>query len=113
MQSIAEEVVSSSGGGGTYITSGFSNYVGHSAIGFGWGHFKSDVGSIYEGTAIAIGEISSSIHKGNGVGIIGLGIAPTLSYITQTTEGRYTSDPYFLLQTDVSEGVDYVGAIVF
>ena len=35
MQSIAEDVVSSSGGGGTYITSGFSNYVGHSAIGFG------------------------------------------------------------------------------
>ena len=36
MQSIAEEVVSSSGGGGTYITSGFSNYVGHSAIGAGY-----------------------------------------------------------------------------
>ena len=35
MQSIAEEVVSSSGGGGKYITSGFSAYNGHSAIGFG------------------------------------------------------------------------------
>ena len=35
MQSIAEEVVSSSGGGGKYITSGFSNYIGHSAIGIG------------------------------------------------------------------------------
>ena len=35
MQSIAEEVVSSSGGGGKYITSGFSAYVGHSAIGVG------------------------------------------------------------------------------
>ena len=33
MQSIAEEVVSSSGGGGKYITSGFSAYNGHSAIG--------------------------------------------------------------------------------
>ena len=32
MQSIAEEVVSSSGGGGTYITSGFSNYVGQHVI---------------------------------------------------------------------------------
>lgn len=39
MQTIAEEVVSSSGGGGKYITSGFSNYVGHSAIGLG----KTDI----------------------------------------------------------------------
>ena len=36
MQSIAEEVVSTSGGGGKYITSGFSAYNGHSAIGFAY-----------------------------------------------------------------------------
>ena len=36
MQAIAEEVVSTSGGGAKYITSGFSAYNGHPAIGFGW-----------------------------------------------------------------------------
>ena len=36
MQAIAEEVVSTSGGGAKYITSGFSAYNGHPAIGAGW-----------------------------------------------------------------------------
>ena len=35
MQAIAEEVVSTSGGGAKYITSGFSAYNGHPAIGRG------------------------------------------------------------------------------
>ena len=54
MQSIAEEVVSSSGGGGTYITSGFSNYVGHSAIGFG-----QNTPSGYAYDCVGIGIITS------------------------------------------------------
>ena len=53
MQTIAEEVVSSSGGGGTYITSGFSNYVGHSAIGFGTSLHRSS-GDYFEGACIGI-----------------------------------------------------------
>ena len=73
MQSIAEEVVSSSGGGGTYITSGFSNYVGHSAIGFGCNTYDA----AYSAVAIAIGIINSNSEidgilfcpKRNGMGI--------------------------------------------
>ena len=66
MQSIAEEVVSSSGGGGAYITSGFSNYVGHSAIGFGDGDIDTD--NFYEG--IGIGVISSRYIRGSTYTII-------------------------------------------
>ena len=55
MQSIAEEVVSSSGGGGTYITSGFSNYVGHSAIGLCT--LKLENARISGGDFVAIGRV--------------------------------------------------------
>lgn len=56
MQSIAEQVVETSGGGGKYITSGFSSYVGHSAIGLAKIQRRASPSTPY---AIVIGTIYS------------------------------------------------------
>ena len=58
MQAIAEEVVSTSGGGAKYITSGFSAYNGHPAIGFGWTQDR------YAASAIGIGIIANDSIEG-------------------------------------------------
>lgn len=62
MQAIAEEVVSTSGGGAKYITSGFSAYNGHPAIAMGW---ESDSGYIdSQWLRLGIGVINGSALEG-------------------------------------------------
>ena len=67
MQAIAEEVVSTSGGGAKYITSGFSAYNGHTAIGFYYsgssiyiGHGTIDSQGRIKGDAYLLDTISNS-----------------------------------------------------
>ena len=62
MQSIAEEVVSSSGGGAKYITSGFSAYNGHPAIGLGWTSIWDSV--TMDSSAAGVGIISGNTIEG-------------------------------------------------
>ena len=101
MQSIAEEVVSSSGGGGKYITSGFINYVGHSAIGFGWTNQTLHIG---DGSCIGIGTIiSGDTLEGILIGVGGTGFSVDL----------YVESSRMTLLAASSYHVYAVGAIVF
>ena len=80
MQSIAEEVVSSSGGGGKYITSGFSAYNGHSAIGIGYS-YTSYTQSSKAYHSIIVGDIQSDgIINGYGFRIGWSGFSSNTGY---------------------------------
>ena len=87
MQAIAEEVVSTSGGGAKYITSGFSAYNGHTAIGFGSTDFdRSD-------PAIGLGVIQTDVRESNEYDTI-YGHALRLSNQVHFTEIYLIGYPY-------------------
>ena len=113
MQSIAEEVVSSSGGGGKYITSGFSNYVGHSAIAISDATaYKYTTQWYYETdrVAVGIGNITSvTIQDTKEVGYIVRGS----SLYMRTNSSTHQIGPTYAPLLEYGSKVKTSNAIVF
>lgn len=80
MQAIAEEVVSTSGSGAKYITSGFSAYDGHSAIGMAYQYMNS-IGQMY----IGAGNIIRNVYGNSTWAMHGLAAVIGSNYASMET----------------------------